>query len=91
MERSGHGTEPVVCCHGGPGPGLVAACRGLRVPKLILDGAEDPRPRWALDSLERALPDVTRLVLPAAGHVPWLEAPARFGPPLRAFLDATPG
>ena len=51
------------------------ACRSLDVPTLILDGAEDPRPRWAVDSLAAALPQVRRVVLPAVGHLPWLEAP----------------
>ena len=56
-------------------PGLVAECRALAVPVLIVDGADDLRPRWAVDSLEQALPNVTRVILPGLGHVPWLEAP----------------
>jgi proline iminopeptidase len=54
---------------------LVAECRALGVPVLIIDGAEDLRPRWAVNSLEQALPCVTRVVLPGVGHMPWLEAP----------------
>lgn len=57
---------------------LVAACRELATPTLIVDGAQDIRPRWAVDSLARALPSVTRVVLQDAGHVPWLEAPDEF-------------
>ncbi|PRY31638.1 alpha/beta fold hydrolase [Umezawaea tangerina] len=56
---------------------LVEACRGLEVPTLIVDGAHDVRPRTAVDSLERALPNATRVVLDT-GHVPWLEAPEEF-------------
>jgi proline iminopeptidase len=67
---------------------LAAACRELAVPTLILDGAEDIRPRWALDPLAAALPDATRVTLPGVGHVPWLEAPEEALPPLRAFLEA---
>jgi proline iminopeptidase len=59
-------------------PELVAPCRALEVPVLIIDGAADLRPRWAVDSLEQALPRVTRVVLPDAGHVPWLEVPGEF-------------
>ncbi|HEY7430321.1 MAG TPA: alpha/beta hydrolase [Streptosporangiaceae bacterium] len=59
-------------------PELAAACQRLTVPTLIIDGATDPRPRWAVDSLARALPLVTRVTLPDAGHVPWLEDPAGF-------------
>ncbi|MGP4084477.1 alpha/beta hydrolase [Streptomyces sp. KR55] len=57
---------------------LYAACRGLDLPVLILDGAHDLRPRSAVDSLERALPRVRRVVLPEAGHLPWVEDPQGF-------------
>lgn len=57
---------------------LVTACRLLSVPTLIVDGAQDIRPRWAVDSLRDALPAVTRVSLPDAGHVPWLETPEEF-------------
>ncbi|MCF3964124.1 alpha/beta fold hydrolase [Streptomyces fuscigenes] len=62
-------------------------CAALAVPVLILDGARDIRPRSAVDSLERALPHVTRAVLPEAGHMPWAEDPAGFASALTAFLD----
>ncbi|MFD7280204.1 alpha/beta fold hydrolase [Streptomyces sp. NPDC059862] len=57
---------------------LHAACRELDLPVLILDGAHDVRPRSAVDSLERALPRVHRVVLPDAGHLPWVEDPQGF-------------
>ena len=59
-------------------PELYTACQGLDVPVLIVDGAHDIRPRSAVDSLERALPDVRRVVLPEAGHLPWVEDPKGF-------------
>lgn len=65
---------------------LVARCRELAVPTLIVDGAADPRPRWAVDSLADALPDVARVVLPGAGHVPWVESPGSFGWAVLAHL-----
>lgn len=65
-----------------------AACRSLAVPTLILEGAADPRPRWAVDSLAAALPEVTRVVLPGVGHIPWLEAPEPALAALRGFLEA---
>jgi proline iminopeptidase len=65
---------------------LVAACRNLRVPVLILEGADDIRPRWAVDSLEEALPLVTRVIIQDAGHLPWLEAPTEFRSALLSFL-----
>jgi proline iminopeptidase len=65
---------------------LIPACRALNIPVLIIDGADDLRPRWAVDSLEHALPDVTRRILACAGHVPWLEVPGLFGDLLRDYL-----
>lgn len=59
-------------------PELHAACQGLDVPVLIVDGERDIRPRWAVDSLERALPRARRVVLEGAGHLPWVEDPAGF-------------
>ncbi|MPY32135.1 alpha/beta hydrolase [Streptomyces adustus] len=57
---------------------LYDACRALRVPVTILDGAHDIRPRSAADSLERALPRVRRVTLTEAGHMLWTEDPAGF-------------
>jgi proline iminopeptidase len=65
-------------------PELAAACRMLTTPVLIIDGAQDLRPRWAIDSLQQALPAAARVVLPAAGHVPWLDARGEF---LTALLN----
>jgi proline iminopeptidase len=65
---------------------LIAECQKLQIPVLILDGARDLRPRWAVDSLARALPRVTRVTLPEAGHIPWLEEPEEFTRQLIAFL-----
>ncbi|MFI7503129.1 alpha/beta fold hydrolase [Streptomyces sp. NPDC049687] len=59
-------------------PALQAACQSLDVAALIVDGARDIRPRSAVDSLERALPRVRRVVLPEAGHMPWVEEPEGF-------------
>lgn len=68
-------------------PALHTACRTLTgVPVLILDGALDPRPRSAVDSLEQALPDVARMVLNDVAHWPWLEDPAGFAAACRVFL-----
>ncbi|MFI5611075.1 alpha/beta fold hydrolase [Amycolatopsis sp. NPDC051903] len=67
---------------------LLAAARALRTPTLILDGADDIRPRWAVDSLAAALPAVHRVVLPNVGHVPWLEAPAQSTAAVLDFLTS---
>lgn len=65
---------------------VLARCRELTVPTLILEGAADVRPRWAVDPLAAALPDVTRVTLPGVGHLPWLEAPEPALAALRDFL-----
>ncbi|MFF4402599.1 alpha/beta fold hydrolase [Streptomyces sp. NPDC001480] len=62
---------------------LFTACEALDVPVTIVDGARDIRPRTAVDSLERALPRVRRVVLPEAGHLPWVEDPEGFREALR--------
>jgi proline iminopeptidase len=67
-------------------PELYAACQNLDVPVLIVDGERDVRPRWAVDSLERALPRVRRVVLPGAGHSPWVEDPEGFREAVGAAL-----
>jgi proline iminopeptidase len=67
----------------GDGP---ARCRDLAVPTLIIDGDRDQRPRWAVDSLARALPDVRRVILTGAGHLPWVEDPDGFRRAVAEFL-----
>jgi proline iminopeptidase len=57
---------------------LVERCRALRVPVVVVDGALDLRPRWAVDSLVRALPDVERVTLEGSGHFPWIDEPGGF-------------
>jgi proline iminopeptidase len=59
-------------------PELYDACRALDVPVLIVDGAHDIRPRSAVDSLERALPRVRRVILQDAGHMVWADDPEGF-------------
>ncbi|WP_340681498.1 alpha/beta hydrolase [Amycolatopsis coloradensis] len=65
---------------------LVSASESLRVPTLIVDGMADNRPRWAVDSLEQALPSVKRVRIEDVGHVPWLEAPDEFRSAVTGFL-----
>lgn len=63
-----------------------ARCEALNVPVLIVDGAEDIRPRRAVDSLERALPLASRVTLNGAGHLPWIEDPDGFQSAVGDFL-----
>lgn len=66
---------------------LVERCARLAVPVLIIDGARDVRPRWSVDSLAQALPDCTRVSLPASGHFPWLDEPEDVRTQLRRFVQ----
>lgn len=54
---------------------LVVVARSVTCPVLMLFGADDPRPWTAADPMRAALPDVRHLVLPGAGHSPWVEQP----------------
>jgi proline iminopeptidase len=65
---------------------LVDRCKALDVPTLIIDGERDLRPRSSVDSLEQALPTVSRVRLERAGHLPWLDDPAQFEQALRRFV-----
>jgi pimeloyl-ACP methyl ester carboxylesterase len=50
-----------------------------RVPALILWGAEDRlAPPAHAHAYAASLPDARLVVLPGAGHCPWLETPDRF-------------
>ena len=65
---------------------LAARCAEIEAPVLIIDGARDIRPRDAVDSLHRAIPHCQRIILPEAGHLPWVEAPAAFHSAVVQFL-----
>ncbi|MFD7609050.1 alpha/beta fold hydrolase [Streptomyces mirabilis] len=68
---------------------LRTRCRALTVPTLIVDGACDPRPRSAVDSLHEALPVADRVTLPDTGHVPWLESPELLRQVILEYTDFT--
>ena len=70
---------------------LASACAGLDVPVLVLQGAGDSRPLASCDTLVAALPRVTRVILPDAGHEPWHEAPMAMRIALRGFLGLSAG
>jgi proline iminopeptidase len=71
------------------GTDVAALCRELPVPTLVVDGERDNRPRWAVDSLHRALPSVRRVTLTGAGHLPWVERPDEFRAAVAGFLTTT--
>lgn len=66
---------------------LRAQCEALAIPTLIIDGAQDIRPRRAVDSLAQAIPTASRAVLDGAGHMPWVEDPTGFQSAVLGFLS----
>jgi proline iminopeptidase len=68
---------------------IAVRCQALDMPVLIVDGGQDIRPRWAVDSLHRALPYAQRVSLAGAGHLPWIEDPQGFQRAVATILART--
>jgi proline iminopeptidase len=69
---------------------MLARCRQLDVPSLVVHGSDDPRPVWAVQSLVAALPRGRLEVIDASGHIPWVEGADIFSTALRRFLGSVP-
>jgi proline iminopeptidase len=63
-------------------------CEAMQLPSLLLHGAEDPRPPFAIDGLAAALPNSEVAIIDRAGHLPWLERPGAVAAALRRWLRA---
>lgn len=74
-------------------PDMREPLRQVRVPALLVVGAEDGiTPPECLEAAERILPAARLLVVPGAGHLVPLEAPAVFNAALLEFLrEVGPG
>ena len=59
----------------------------LKVPALLIGGAKSP-PRFApvLDALERAIPNVKRVIIPDVGHTMYRSTPEAFNEAVLAFV-----
>lgn len=68
------------------GQAPLARCRTLDAPVLVVHGAEDPRPAWAVESMVEVLPSAELRVLPGAGHLPWVEEAESFAAVVGEFL-----
>lgn len=66
---------------------IYAQCESMNVPALLVHGAEDPRPPFAIDDLAHAISDVEVAVIDDAGHIPWLERPGAVAGVLRRWLS----
>lgn len=67
-------------------PTLPARLAALPVHTLILHGEADPHPARVARDLAQRLPAAEFVLLPGAGHLPWLEQPGQFKQVVRAFL-----
>lgn len=65
---------------------VLTGCRSIGVPTLLVHGADDPRPPFAIDDLAGAIPDAEVTVVDHAGHYPWLERPGAVASAVRPFL-----
>lgn len=65
-----------------------ARCESLDVPALLVHGAQDPRPPFAIDDLAAAIPRAEVSIIDDAGHLPWLERPGAIAAVLRPWLSA---
>jgi pimeloyl-ACP methyl ester carboxylesterase len=62
--------------------------RSIRVPTLLVSGAETPAPLTAVtDRLEELLPNVSRLNIAGASHNMFNSHPAEFNAGVMAFVD----
>lgn len=69
-----------------------ARLSALSVPTLVIHGELDPLPSAVADRLSVLLPAARSAFIPATGHMPFWEAPARFFSIVEAFLEApSPG
>jgi pimeloyl-ACP methyl ester carboxylesterase len=70
--------------------GLAEAVGELRVPVLIVHGADDPMPVECAEDLASRLPCAELVVVDAVGHNPWMEDAASVRRAIRRFLAAPP-
>jgi pimeloyl-ACP methyl ester carboxylesterase len=66
---------------------LPHAARSITAPTLVLHGRDDPRPPRVAQRLVATMPTAKLVVIPACGHMPWLERPEVVRHEVRAFLS----
>jgi len=72
------------------GGAFAARLARLDLPTLVVHGANDPRPQVLAERLAGMLKDGCLVVIPSAGHWPWLENPEPAREALRGFLMDLP-
>lgn len=66
--------------------GVIRSLEGVRVPTLVLVGADDTNFLAATDYMAKKIPGAEKVVIPAAGHAANLHQPAAFNRAMDAFL-----
>jgi len=61
--------------------------RSLKVPAVVIHGAQDPRPAGAAAQVADLLPHGQFALIPGAGHCLWIEAPALLRNTLREHIQ----
>jgi pimeloyl-ACP methyl ester carboxylesterase len=69
------------------GTHLIESLPTIRVPTLVLVGADDVRFLAAADTMAAKIPGATKVVLPHAGHMANLDQPEAFNEAIGAFVD----
>jgi len=64
----------------------LASLRDLRAPVLAVFGADDPGASLVAQALRAELRAPAVVVIPGAGHYPWIEQPKAFADAVRTFL-----
>jgi len=89
MIRSTDRTGHAGCCEALKTLAFGSRLGEIRVPTLIVGGAEDKgAPPDALAAAAAKIPGAKHVVIPRAGHISNLENPPAFNAALKAFLDA---
>ncbi len=65
---------------------FVEGVYNIDAPVLVLHGMEDPRPARLAERFASSLPNAELVIIPEAGHIPWLERPEPVRVALRRFL-----
>jgi 3-oxoadipate enol-lactonase len=78
----------LACCEAIAGLDVRAGLPGIRVPALVIAGAEDQAiPPAAARAIAAAIPGARLVILEGAAHQGMIEQPAAFAAALGAFLD----
>lgn len=68
-------------------PSVIDSLPGVKVPTLVLVGADDKPFLAAADAMAAKIPGATKVVIPGAGHAANIDQPEAFDAAVLSFLD----